>query len=95
MNDPVEMFKAALAEVGYGHIRVEPFPSSLDGSPAIRCGSSDVPANVGVKAGALVALRLYGPERQIKCCRHTLIGVTCNRVTVAEALLNPLVECGA
>lgn len=91
---PVEMFKAALFEVGYGHVAVKPHPSALDGKPAIRCGRG-VPEDVVARAGALVALRLYGPDRAVKCWRHTRVGVECARVTVAEVLMDPYVECGS
>ncbi len=94
---PAEMAKCALAEIGLGHLEVWDRPRP-DAPYAVRWWRVSQEENNAVrKAAALVALRLGGPDYPMVCARHGPDGlyVRCQRVAVAEVLLDPTVTCGA
>lgn len=94
---PAEMQKCALAEIGLGHLEVwdQPRPDSPYAT-RWRCVSQEATA-AARKAATLVLLRLGGPNYPMVCVRHKAADgyVRCQRVTVAEVLLDLTVTCGA
>lgn len=87
-----EMVRRACAEVGVPCSTVKDY-TDREGRTTVRWAAvQGTPALW--KAAMLAILATRGPTFKVKCPHHATVGMLCDRVTVAEALLDPDVHCG-
>lgn len=87
-----EMVRRACAEVGAPCSTVRDHPDD-EGRATVRWATIQRSPELW-KAAMLAMLATHGPTFRVKCPRHAAVGAPCDRVTVAEALLDPDVHCG-